>query len=43
MFRQRTLQQLKARRAAISQRRAIVGFDGFVDTIVTPVGLRRGG
>ena len=41
MFRQRTLQQLKARRAAISQRRAIVGFDGFVDTIVTPVGLRR--
>lgn len=42
MFRQRTLQQLAARRDTIGARTALVGFDGFVDTIVTPVGLRRG-
>ena len=42
MFRQRTLQQLAARRGEIATRKALVGFDGFVDTIVTPVGLRRG-
>jgi sugar/nucleoside kinase (ribokinase family) len=41
MFRQRTLQQLAARRNVIGGRSALVGFDGFVDTIVTPVGLRR--
>jgi sugar/nucleoside kinase (ribokinase family) len=41
MFRQRTLQQLAARRGQIGSRSAIVGLDGFVDTIVTPVGLRR--
>ena len=41
MFRQRTLQQLAARRGALSTCRALLGFDGFVDTIVTPVGLRR--
>ena len=41
MFRQRTLQQLAARRGLIASRSALVGFDGFVDTIVTPVGLRR--
>ncbi len=41
MFRQRTLQQLAARRDQIGSRTAVVGFDGFVDTIVTPVGLRR--
>jgi sugar/nucleoside kinase (ribokinase family) len=43
MFRQRTLQQLPSRRSAIGSHRILVGFDGFVDTIVTPVGLRRGG
>ena len=42
MFRSRALAQLKSRRAAIGAVRAIVGFDGFVDTIVTPVGLRHG-
>jgi len=42
MFRQRTLQQLSSVRAGIGARSALVGFDGFVDTIVTPVGLRRG-
>jgi sugar/nucleoside kinase (ribokinase family) len=42
MFRQRTLQQLSLRRNEIGARSALVGFDGFVDTIVTPVGLRRG-
>lgn len=41
MFRQRTLQQLTARRGQIGSRSALVGLDGFVDTIVTPVGLRR--
>lgn len=41
MFRQRTLQQLSPRRSQIGTFGALVGFDGFVDTIVTPVGLRR--
>jgi hypothetical protein len=41
MFRSRTLQQLAARRGEIGARSALVGLDGFVDTIVTPVGLRR--
>jgi sugar/nucleoside kinase (ribokinase family) len=41
MFRQRTLPLLAARRHDIGSRSAVVGFDGFVDTIVTPVGLRR--
>lgn len=41
MFRQRTLQQLSTRRGQIGTRSALVGFDGFVDTIVTPVGLRH--
>jgi sugar/nucleoside kinase (ribokinase family) len=41
MFRQRTLQQLTPRRRDIGSRAALIGFDGFVDTIVTPVGLRR--
>lgn len=41
MFRQRTLQQLSTRRGQIGNRSALVGFDGFVDTIVTPVGLRH--
>lgn len=40
MFRQRTLQQLAAQRGKIGARSALVGLDGFVDTIVTPVGLR---
>ncbi len=42
MFRARAHQQLLARRKQIGGRRAFVGFDGFVDTIVEPVGLRRG-
>jgi sugar/nucleoside kinase (ribokinase family) len=41
MFRQRTLQQLSSRRDAIGSRSALIGLDGFVDTIVTPVRLRR--
>ncbi len=41
MFRQRALQQLASRRGQIGRLGALVGFDGFVDTIVTPVGLRR--
>jgi hypothetical protein len=41
MFRQRTLQQLTTRRNTIGNHSALVGFDGFVDTIVTPVGLRH--
>ncbi len=42
MFRQRTLQQLASRRDQIGTRSALLGLDGFVDTIVTPVRLRRG-
>src|SRR4051812_43106303 len=42
MFRSRALQELCARRAAAGAKSALVGFDGFVDTIVSPVGLRRG-
>ena len=42
MFRQRALAQLKSRRASFGAASVVVGFDGFVDTIVTPVGLRRG-
>lgn len=42
MFRQRTLPQLTAHRTNIGALSAVVGFDGFVDTIVTPVGLRHG-
>ncbi|MGH7945434.1 MAG: PfkB family carbohydrate kinase [Opitutaceae bacterium] len=42
MFRQRTLTQLSGRRSKIGACSAVVGFDGFVDTIVTPVGLRHG-
>ena len=41
-FKTRTLQELRARRAALPSKRALVGFDGFVDTIVTPVALRAG-
>jgi sugar/nucleoside kinase (ribokinase family) len=41
-FRTRTLTALQATPAGLAPRRAVVGFDGFVDTIVTPVGLRRG-
>lgn len=37
-----TLAELKAARAQPNEKRALVGLDGFVDTIVTPVGLRRG-
>lgn len=42
MFRQRTLASLRTQRAASGARRALVGLDGFVDTIVTAVGQRRG-
>jgi sugar/nucleoside kinase (ribokinase family) len=42
MFRQRALHELRAVRSAAGKKSALVGFDGFVDTIVTPVGLRRG-
>lgn len=42
MFRQRTLDELHAARHLAGKKMAVVGFDGFVDTIVRPVGLRRG-
>ena len=41
-FKTRTLQELRANRAILSSRHSLVGFDGFVDTIVTPVALRAG-
>ncbi|MBP6506857.1 MAG: carbohydrate kinase family protein [Opitutaceae bacterium] len=41
-FKTRTLQELRARRGTLTGKNALVGFDGFVDTIVTPVALRAG-
>jgi Sugar kinases, ribokinase family len=41
-FKSRTLQELRSRRGTLSSKRAILGLDGFVDTIVTPVALRAG-
>ena len=43
MFRQRALSELRAALARpAAPRRALVGFDGFVDTIVAPVAQRAG-
>ncbi len=42
MFRQRALQELRPALAHPAARRAFVGFDGFVDTIVAPVARRTG-
>ncbi len=41
-FKTSTLQEIRAHRGTIEQKLAVVGFDGFVDTIVTPVALRTG-
>jgi len=41
-FKTRTLQELRTNRAALATKSTILGLDGFVDTIVTPVGLRAG-
>ena len=41
-FKTNTLRELRDRRAALSSKQAVLGLDGFVDTIVTPVGLRAG-
>jgi hypothetical protein len=41
-FKTRTLQELRANRARIADKRCLAGFDGFVDTIVTPVAQRAG-
>lgn len=41
-FKTRTLQQLRDRRSTLASKQAILGLDGFVDTIVTPVALRAG-
>jgi sugar/nucleoside kinase (ribokinase family) len=42
MFRPRALQDLRSALAHPAPRRAFVGFDGFVDTIVAPVAQRTG-
>ncbi len=42
MPRSRALSALSAARNRLGQHAALVGLDGFVDLIVTPVGLRRG-
>ncbi len=42
MFRSRALQDLRSALAHPAARRAFVGFDGFVDTIVAPVAQRSG-
>jgi hypothetical protein len=41
-FQTRTLEELRTRRASISNKFVVVGFDGFVDRIVHPVALRHG-
>ncbi|HEY0945936.1 MAG TPA: PfkB family carbohydrate kinase [Opitutaceae bacterium] len=41
-FKTRSLQELRAARDGAGQKLAVVGLDGFVDTIVTPVALRTG-
>ncbi len=41
-FKSRTLAALRSARAAAPARRALVGLDGFVDTIVKPVATRTG-
>ncbi len=41
-FRTRALTELRAKRELIAKKRAWVGLDGFVDTIVAPVGQRSG-
>jgi hypothetical protein len=41
-FKTRTLAGWRDRKAALATKRLLVGFDGFVDTIVTPVALRTG-
>ena len=41
-FKTRALAELRSRHSLITQKRTLAGFDGFVDTIVTPVALRHG-
>ncbi|HEU5080656.1 MAG TPA: PfkB family carbohydrate kinase [Opitutaceae bacterium] len=41
-FISRTLSELQARKSLAAPKRVLAGLDGFVDTIVTPVGLRSG-
>ena len=41
-FKSSCLSALRRHASRIGQTRSLVGLDGFVDTIVTPVGLRRG-
>ncbi len=41
-FKEHTLEELEAKRSRISSRFALVGLDGFVDRIVTPVASRSG-
>ena len=41
-FKDHTLQELEAKRGNLSSRLALVGLDGFVDRIVTPVATRSG-
>jgi len=41
-FKDRALQELRSAAKRPQTPQAVVGFDGFVDTIVRPVGLRRG-
>lgn len=41
-FKTRTLKELRDRRGLLAAKQALLGFDGFVDTIVAPVALRAG-
>lgn len=41
-FKTRSLQELRSKRALLAGKQVLAGFDGFVDTIVTPVATRIG-
>ncbi|MDB6167824.1 MAG: hypothetical protein JWM88_688 [Verrucomicrobia bacterium] len=41
-FKTNALQELRDRRGSLASKPAVIGFDGFVDTIVAPVALRAG-
>ena len=41
-FQSRTLEEFRTRNASLSEKCAVVGFDGFVDRIVHPVATRHG-
>ena len=41
-YKQQTLDELSQKSGSISSKQALVGFDGFIDELVTPVDERQG-